>query len=151
MRAAISQGLIFFFFWLLLIAASYRHTPIALLRGEAGWYQTKAHAPVEEQRHLEHFFLTRSLKGHYLPIGFWSDFRFTKWAGMREPVWRARQIMVLAILATTLFLLILSLGRIWEFPRVAQFGVAAGLTAMYVFQPHMTDIVAWPTMVLQLG
>ncbi len=146
-----TPALAFLFFWLPLAAFSFKDTPIGLLRAEAGWYQNLAHASTQEQENLRHMFLTTSLKGHYLPFGFWADFRYTKWAGMREPVMRARQVVAVALLATTLFSLILLLGRIWELSTATRTGIAGGLTAVYLFQPHMIEVVSWPIMILQLA
>ncbi len=136
--------------WLLIAAASYRHINIALLRGEAGWYQASTHESPQAQREMERSFFVKATKGHYVPLAFWLEYQFTKWAGMRGSIWKARQIAIIALLATCISLLTISAAKIWRIARVARLAVAGGVTALFIFQPRMTDMVAWPTMVLQL-
>lgn len=147
MQGAIFRGLFVFLCWLTIIGVSYRNTNIALLRGEAGWYQSSAHRSPAEQRKMERDFFTQSYKGHYLPLMYLSEYRFTKWAGMRDSIWRARQIAAASLLATCIFLAVSSLGALWRLHRPVRIGIATGVTALFIFQPHMTDLVAWPTMI----
>lgn len=137
--------------WLTIVAGSYRHINIALLRGEAGWYQASTHYPLPAQRQMERSFFTQTHNGHYLPLGFWIEYRFTKWAGMHASIWKARQIATVALLATCIFLLVLSVAKVWDMPRPTSVALGGGTSALFVFQPQMTDMVAWPTMVLQFA
>lgn len=143
--------LLIFLAWLLIATVSYRHVNMALLRGEAGLYQAMAHNPVSSQSAWVHGLFSKATKGHYVPLAFWSELQFTKWAGMRGSIWKARQIGGAALLATSIFFLVRALGRTYRLRPATLVATATVISSIFVFQPHMTDIVAWPTMIGQLA
>jgi len=136
--------------WWILTAAVYQGTRSNFLRAESGWYLWLSHSNPSVQHDFEKVLLTKSISGHYAPLAFLAEFATAKFVGTRGGFWKWRQITVLALLATGIFLLArhsgsaLQLGRLWANLS------AAGFTAIFVFQPQMRDFVAWPFMILQL-
>ncbi len=147
-RVAAFIGL--FLFWWILTALVFRHTQSNFLRAESGWYLYLSHSAPSIQHGFEEVLLTKSFYGHYAPLGFLGEFATAKLAGTHAWFWKWRQITVLALLATMLFLCVRNSGYALELSRLNSSFAAASLTALLIFQALMRDFVAWPFMVLQL-
>jgi hypothetical protein len=147
-RVAAFIGL--FLFWWILTALVFRHTQSNFLRAESGWYLYLSHSAPSIQHGFEEVLLTKSFYGHYAPLGFLGEFATAKLAGTHAWFWKWRQITVIALLATVLFLVVRKSGDALELSRLNSSFAAAGLTALLIFQALMRDFVAWPFMVLQL-
>ena len=139
-----------FLFWWILTALVYRHTESNFLRAESGWYLYLSHSAPSIQHSFEKVLLTKSFYGHYAPLGFLGEFATAKLAGTHAWFWKWRQITVIALLATMLFLFVRNSGYALDLPRLNSTLAAAGLTAILIFQALMRDFVAWPFMFLQL-
>src|SRR5213082_1254796 len=147
-RIAVFIGI--FLFWWILTALVYRHTESNFLRAESGWYLYLSHSAPSIQHSFEKVLLTKSFYGHYAPLGFLGEFATAKLAGTHAWFWKWRQITVIALLATMLFLFVRNSGYALDLPRLNSTLAAAGLTAILIFQALMRDFVAWPFMFLQL-
>jgi hypothetical protein len=144
-----AAGLIIHFaIWFLLVAVCYRHTQSAFLRAESGWYEFLSHS--DQRRHFLIYLLTYSYHGHYTPLAFVAEFELTRLVGPRELFWKWRQITVLSLLAMTISVFTSRLARDSRVSIVPAAALAVGITALFVFQPQMTDFIAWPFLVMQL-
>jgi len=139
-----------FLFWWLLTACVYQHTEINFLRAESGWYLFLSHSAPAIRHSFEKTVVTMSFKGHYAPLGFLAEFETAKLAGTHEGFWKWRQIIVLALLAATLFVLVRNSGYALQLGKPKASLAAIGLTAVLIFQAQMRDFIAWPYMILQL-
>jgi len=139
-----------FLSWWILTALVYHHTPSNFLRAESGWYLFLSHSDAAVQHNFEKDALTKSFGGHYAPLGFLAEFVTAKLAGTHAGFWKWRQISVLALLATILFLFARQSGRALAVSRLKASICAVGVTAILIFQTQMRDFVAWPFMILQL-
>src|SRR3989440_9418695 len=126
-----------FLFWWILTALVYRHTESNFLRAESGWYLYLAHSTASIRHGFEKILLTKSFYGHYAPLGFLGEFATAKLAGTHAWFWKWRQITVIALLATILFLCVRKSGNALEVSRVNSSFAAAGLTAILIFQALM--------------
>lgn len=136
--------------WWILTALVYRHTQSNFLRAESGWYLFLSHSDPSVQHGFEKVLLTKSFHGHYAPFAFLAEFATAKLVGTHAGFWKWRQISVLALLATMLFLFAHNSGCALQLSRLKASLSAAGLTAILIFQPQMREFVAWPFMILQL-
>jgi hypothetical protein len=138
-----------FLFWWLLTAFVYHQTKSNFLRAESGWYLLVSHSAPAVQHDFEKALLTKSFNGHYAPFGFLAEFMTAKLIGTHAGFWKWRQITVLALLATALFLLTRTsaIGLQLTGPRANLPAIA--LTAILIFQGPMRDFIAWPFMILQ--
>jgi hypothetical protein len=145
-----AAGLIIHFaIWFLLVAVCYRHTQSAFLRAESGWYEFLSHS--DQRRHFLIYLLTYSYHAHYTPLAFVAEFELTRLVGPQALFWKWRQITVLSLLATTISVFTIRLARGSRVSIVPAAALAVGITALFVFQPQMTDFIAWPFLVMQLG
>jgi hypothetical protein len=135
---------------LLLTAAVYRQTASNFLRAESGWFLFLAHSAPDVQSRFEKGLLTENLGGHYAPVAFVAEFQTAKLAGTNGGFWKWRQITVVALLATTLFLLGRRSGLMLGLTILPAVSSAGALTAILVFQIQMRDFIAWPFMIMQL-
>src|ERR1700730_5391881 len=94
-----------FLLWWILTALVYRHTQSNFLRAESGWYLFLSHSAPNVQHAFEKELLTKSFTGHYAPFAFLAEFATAKLIGTHAGFWKWRQITILALLATMLFLL----------------------------------------------
>ena len=139
-----------FLSWWILTACVYQHTKINFLRAESGWYLFLSHSAPDVQHRFEKMLVTKSIKGHYAPLGFLAEFETAKLAGTHAGFWKWRQITVLALLATTLFVLVRNSGYALQLAKPKANLAAIGLTSVLIFQAQMRHFVAWPFMILQL-
>lgn len=139
-----------FLLWWLLTAAVYRHTASNFLRAESGWFLYLSHSSPEIEHGFEKALLTRNFWGHYAPIAFLAEFETAKLAGTSGGFWKWRQITVLALLATALFLFARDTGAAMGLKSLRAISSAWALTSILVFQIQMRDFVAWPFMIMQL-
>jgi hypothetical protein len=145
-----AAGLIIHFaIWFLLLAVCYRNTKSAFLRAESGWYEFLSHS--EQRRHFLIYLLSYSYHGHYTPLAFAAEFELTRLVGPQELFWKWRQITMLSLLATTISVFASRLARCSRISTVPAAALAGGITALFVFQPRMTELIAWPFLVMQLG
>lgn len=140
-----------FLLWWILVALVYRHTPSNFLRAESGWLLFLSHSAPAVQHNAEWDFLTKSFHGHYLPLPLLTEFETAKLIGTHVGFWKWRQITVLALLATILFLLVRNSGYALQLSRLNASLSAVGLTAILIFQAQMRDFIAWPFLILQLS
>ena len=139
-----------FLWWWLLTAAVYRQTASNFLRAESGWFLFLSHSSPEIQRNFEKALLTKNFWGHYAPVAFVAEFETAKLAGTHGGFWKWRQITLVALLATTLFLFARGCGAALGLTRMQANFSAGALTTVLVFQVQMREFVAWPFMVMQL-
>lgn len=130
--------------------AGFGRINMKLLRAESGVYQRFAHDSQEQQHQLLRTFWTMQNHSHYIPIAFTNEFEFTRVAGMRNWLWRSRQIAALALVATLTFLLARDVARIWQMSDFAANSFAAGFAALLTFQPLMNELIAWPILFIHL-
>src|SRR5438046_1562717 len=126
-RIAVFIGI--FLFWWILTALVYRHTESNFLRAESGWDLYLSHSTPSIQHGFEKALLTKSFYGHYAPLGFLGEFATAKLAGTNAWFWKWRQITVIALLATMLFLVARKSGNALGVSRVNSSLAAIGLTA----------------------
>jgi hypothetical protein len=139
-----------FLLWWILTALVYRHTLSSFLRGESGWYLFLSHSSPVVQHNTERDFWTTSFNGHYAPLAFLAEYETAKLAGTHGSFWKWRQITVLALLATILFLFVRNSGRALQLSKLKASLSATGLTAILTFQTQMREFIAWPFMIMQL-
>jgi hypothetical protein len=139
-----------FLLWWLLTAAVYRNTASNFLRAESGWFLFLSHSSPAVQQGFKKALLTKNFWGHYTPFAFLAEFETAKVVGTNGAFWKWRQITLLALLATTLFLLVRRSGAAMGLPRVQTIFSAGALTAVLVLQIQMRDFIAWPFMIMQL-
>jgi hypothetical protein len=139
-----------FLLWWILTAFVYHQTQSNFLRAESGWYLFLSQSTLAIQHDFEKDALTKSYHGHYTPLAFLAEFTTAKLIGTHAAFWKWRQITVLALLATILFLCVRSGGHALQLSGPKANLSATGLTAILIFQPQMRDFVAWPFMIMQL-
>jgi hypothetical protein len=139
-----------FLLWWILTALVYHHTQSNFLRAESGWFLFLSHSSPLVQHNTERDFWTTSFNGHYAPLAFLAEYETAKLAGTHGAFWKWRQITVLALLATILFLFVRNSGCALQLSSLRASLCATGLTAILIFQTQMREFVAWPFMVLQL-
>lgn len=134
--------------WAIAVTVAYYHTNIVFLRAESGWYQA-----ISQTVHRHHFlpYFTESYHGHYTPFVFAAEIELSHWLGPRETLWKWRQLTGLVILATCLSATVYAAARSCGHMRWNAVAVAAGITALFVFQPHMLEFVAWPVLIFFLS
>jgi hypothetical protein len=142
--------IVIFFLWWLLTAVVYRQTASNFLRAESGWFLFLSHSDPGVQHRFEKVLLTKNLWGHYTPLGFVAEFETAKFAGTHGAFWKWRQITVLAMVATVLFLLVRSAGFAFGLTNPGAVSSAFALTTVLIFQVQMRDFIAWPFMILQI-
>lgn len=140
---------VFLLSWIL-TAVVYRHTSSNFLRAESGWFLFLSHSAPEVQHRFEKYLLTKSVHGHYAPVAFLAEFETAKLIGTHAGFWKWRQITILALLATMLFLLVRNSGHALQLSRLNASFSAVGLTAILIFQGQMREFVANPFLILQL-
>ncbi len=136
--------------WWILTALVYRHTQSNFLRAESGWYLYLSHSAPEIQQRSEKYLLTKSFHGHYAPLALLAEFETAKLIGTHAGFWKWRQVTILAMLATMLFLLVRNSGYALQLSRLNASLSAVGLTAILIFQGQMREFVAFPLLILQL-
>lgn len=141
-----AEPIIRFAIWFLLVAVCYRNTQSAFFRAESGWYQFLSHSNPRFPIHL----LASRYQGHYTPLAFIAEFELSRWVGPHEFFWKWRQIALLSVFATAISLFTSRLARRSRISIVPAEALAWAITALYVFQTRMTDLIAWPFMVMQL-
>ena len=109
-----------------------------------------SHSSLRVQHDFEKALFTQAVHGHYTPCAFLAEFVTAKLAGTNGQYWKWRQITVLALLATVLFLFARNSGYGFQLSRLRANLAAVSLTAILIFQPQMRDFIAWPFMILQL-
>ncbi|WP_223574792.1 hypothetical protein [Xanthomonas citri] len=118
-------------------------------RAESGLFIAQA------WNHGDHFdfikpLLTHARNGHFTPVFFILEFLQAGWFGANEQYWFIRQMLVLGLLSTSLYLLSHSALALTSLhPRACV--VIAGLVAMaFVVQPTVLELTTWPFMAAQL-
>jgi hypothetical protein len=139
-----------FLLWWVLTALVYRHTQSNFLRAESGWYLFLSHSSPVVRHNTERDIWTTSFNGHYAPLAFLAEYETARLAGTHGSFWKWRQITVLALLATALFLFARNSGCALQLSRLKASFSAIGLTAILIFQGPMREFIAWPFMILQL-
>jgi hypothetical protein len=139
-----------FLLWWILTAFVYHQTQSNFLRAESGWYLFLSQSTPAIQHEFEKDALTKSFDGHYTPLAFLAEFATAKLIGTNAGFWKWRQITVLALLATVMFLCARKSAYALQLSRPIAILSSAGLTAILIFQPQMRDFIAWPFMILQL-
>lgn len=134
--------------WSIVIIAAYYRTNIVFLRAESGFYQQISQSP---HRHgLIHYF-SDSYHGHYTPFAFAAEIELSHWFGPREAPWKWRQLTGFVILATCLSATVYAAAKSSGHAHWNALAVAAGTTALFIFQPHILEFVAWPVLIFFLG
>ena len=139
-----------FVLWWALTAIVYSRIESNFLRAESGWYLFLSKSSPANQKDFVRIFSTRTYAGHYTPLAFLGEFGMAKLVGASPAFWKWRQITVAALLATVLFSLVKNSCRLCALTSVNSVAAALAATALLVFQPYMTDFIAWPFMIFQL-
>jgi len=142
--------LIVYFSSLTVVTVAYRDTTITFLRAESGWYELVAHSDDATQQNMKRLFWKRSYHGHYTPIAFWLEFEQTKIAGPHASYWRLRAPLIAALVATAIFCLVRAAAAHSGLNAVAQSCVGGGTAMLFIFQPLMREMIAWPFLILQM-
>jgi hypothetical protein len=135
---------------LLAVVAAYYKTPMNFFRAEGGMFQFVAHSTAAEQHNYLKWFFERSYHGHFTPLGFWLEFKATQIAGPCNAFWQWRQLIVLACIATVVFALVRGTAKSLRASSYAAASAAAAVTAIFIYQPLMADVLAWTFLVFQL-
>jgi hypothetical protein len=136
--------------WWLLTAAVYRQAASNFLRAESGWFLFLSHSAPEVRHGFEKALLTKNFWGHYTPVAFVAEFETARMAGTNGGFWKWRQITLLSLLATTLFLFARNSGVALGLTSVQASVSAGALTALLIFQTQMREFITWPFMIMQL-
>jgi hypothetical protein len=96
-------------------------------------------------------FFTKSYNGHYSPLAFYTELKLTYLIGPRETFWKWRQLGAVSVLATCFFFLAYTVARIHRIRHWGAVACAAGVSGVFVFQPLMRELIAWPFLVLQVA
>jgi hypothetical protein len=139
-----------FLVWWLLSAAVFRQTASNFLRAESGWFLFLSHSDPGLQHRFEKVLLTKNLWGHYAPLALVAEFETAKLVGTHGTFWKWRQITIVALAATTLFLLARHGSSGFGLTNGQAIFAAGALTAILIFQVQMRDFIAWPFMFMQL-
>jgi hypothetical protein len=145
-----AQLLVLFLCCFIVTAIAYHRTNITFFRAESGWYQFLSHEQPQVQRNYVAFFFTHSYHGHFTPFAFAAEFALTRLAGPHANFWKWRQLIALSAVAGAIFLLVCAAARVHRLSKPVTFAVASAVTAMFILQPLMRELVAWPFMVMQL-
>jgi hypothetical protein len=144
------RGAVVYLACLLATVAMYHGTNITFLRADSGYFQMLAHeSPKKQKRTIRHFWHD-SVDGHYTPLAFIAELRFTRFAGTRASVWRWRQMLVVAAIIAALYIVATYALRTGGFTAGNARACGAGIAAIVLAHPLMTDFVAWPFHVVQL-
>ena len=145
-----ARTLLIFVVSLLVIGAVYRRVPSNFLRAESGWYLVHSHADDATRRAAAKELASYSFNGHYTPVAFLAEFQMARWIGTNGTLWRARQILALAVAAAGVFAFATAVARRFGVPCAASAAIGLALGASVAFQPAMIDFISWPFMILQL-
>jgi hypothetical protein len=137
--------------WFVAVAFCYYKTNITFLRAESGYYLMVSHASSPPHLDVLRDFVTKSYRHHYIPAAFYSELELSYLFGPHERFWKLRQVAAISLLATCLSLLLYTVARIHALPRLQSMAIAAGASAIFVFQPLMHEFVAWPFLIFQLN
>ncbi|MEN3370178.1 MAG: hypothetical protein V7609_2321 [Verrucomicrobiota bacterium] len=151
-RARIATQLFALFVGCFIVTAvAYHRTNITFFRAESGWYQFLSHEQPQVQRNYVAFFFTHSYHGHFTPLAFASEFGLTRLVGPYENFWKWRQLVALSFVAGAIFLLVCAAARAHRLSKPVTLAAASAVAAIFVLQPLMRELVAWPFMVMQMG
>lgn len=145
-----ARALLIFLTALLVVFAVYRRSPSHFLRAESGSYLILSHSDAQTRRASEIELVRYSFNGHYTPLAFLAEFRIARLIGTNGKIWRARQIIVLALVAAGVFAFGRFVAGVFGVSASAASATAAALAASVAFQPQMFDFISWPFMILQL-
>jgi hypothetical protein len=149
-QSRIVKWLAIFLFWWVLTAIVYWKIESNFLRAESGWYLFMSKSSPAWQKDFLGILATRTFIGHYTPIAFIAEFETAKFVGATPAFWKWRQITVAALLAAVLYGLVNDSCRLCSLAPGKSVATAIAATALLVFQPWMTDFIAWPFMAMQL-
>jgi hypothetical protein len=139
-----------FLLWWALTAVVYSKVESNFLRAESGWYLFMSKSSPAWQKDFLGILATRTFIGHYTPVAFIAEFETAKLVGATPAFWKWRQITVAALLATILYNLVKDSCRLCSLAPGKSVATAIAAAALLVFQPYMTDFIAWPFMIMQL-
>ncbi len=132
-----------------LLAWSYQSAKPTFLRAESGEYLVVAASDPQTIK----WFLTERLKhpiaGHYTPLAFATELLFAKAFGPTGHLWHARQVFLLAILATALLRLAITFTRTCVADAKSRWLISITFALLIVMQPYFADFVSWPYMGIQ--
>jgi hypothetical protein len=149
-ESSITKFLAIFLLWWALTVIIYSRIESNFLRAESGLYLLVSKSPPAIQKDFLRKSTRSTYSGHYTPIAFVAEFGTAKLVGAMPVFWKWRQITVVALLATVLYSLVRDSCRLSSLAPGKSVATAVAATALLVFQPYMTDFIAWPFMILQL-
>lgn len=149
-HSSIVKLLAVFLLWWALTALVYSKVESNFLRAESGWFLFMSKSSPAWQKDFLGILATRTYNGHYTPIALMAEFETAKLVGAMPAFWKWRQITMAALLATVLSSLVKDSCRLCSLAPGKSVAVAIAAPALLIFQPYMTDFIAWPLMVLQL-
>jgi hypothetical protein len=132
------------------ITAVYHRVPSNFLRAESGSYLISSHADAQTRRAAAKELVRYSFNGHYTPLAFLAEFQAARFIGTNGTLWRARQILALAIATAGVFAFSRAAAARLGASAAAATAVGVAISASVAFQTAMFDFISWPFMVLQL-
>lgn len=118
-------------------------------RAESGWFIARAWATGERMDFIQPF-LFKAYNGHYTPLFFSLEFLQARLFGANALLWFARQMLVLGLLATSLSLLCRSACAFGDLSRGTVRTLSATFPLIFILQPTVLELAAWPFMAAQL-
>ncbi|MDQ6807923.1 MAG: hypothetical protein M3Z64_00625 [Verrucomicrobiota bacterium] len=146
----LGRGILVLAAGLALVAIIYRGTPMTFLRAESGQWLLVSHSDAATQQAFRRSFFQTSYGGHYTPLAFLAEFETARLVGTSRSFWKWRQFVAVAALGAALFYALGAVARTFGVTPREGNAVAAALAVMTILHPQMTDLVAWPFMVIQI-
>lgn len=126
--------------------AAFNMTPF---RAESGWFMANAWAENGRMEFIKPF-LTGSYNGHFTPLFYGAEFLQARIFGANDQLWFWRQMLVLGLLATALSIFSRSVFSFTGMSRTTTNIVTTLLPLVFIFQPTVLELAAWPFMAAQL-
>lgn len=118
-------------------------------KAESGWFIARAWATGERMDFIQSF-LFKAYNGHYTPVFFSLEFLQARLFGANAMLWFGRQMLVLGLLATSLSVLCRSACAFGDFNRGTVRILSATFPLIFILQPTVLELAAWPFMAAQL-
>lgn len=119
------------------------------LRGESGLFIAQAWGHGDRLGFIQPM-LSKAYNGHFTPLFFGAEFLQAGLFGMDVRWWFARQMLVLGLLATSIYLLSRSALAFTSLRAPTSIAVAGMVALLFVVQPTVLELTTWPFMAAQL-
>jgi hypothetical protein len=122
---------------------------IQLFKAESGIYLTYAFGGSPIDKFINNFIL-HSYNGHFAPIAFSLELFQSRIFNVIEDAWFVRQILAVAALWMAISLFIRETIENCTHRNNLNIFYGVGLASIFVFQPIMIELIAWPFLVYQI-